>query len=137
MVKGGENIYPLEIEERLAAHPSIERAIVVGVPHKRLGEVVGAFLQRSSKSETPLSTGETLSNASGTSSGNTELLSDDAVRAWVRTELGRHKAPAHIFWLGDDPELPKDIPLTGSGKVKKYEMAAVAEGLVQKRKARL
>jgi acyl-CoA synthetase (AMP-forming)/AMP-acid ligase II len=46
IIRGGENIYPLEIEDRLVAHPAIERAIVVGVKHARMGEVVGAFLQR-------------------------------------------------------------------------------------------
>ena len=42
---GGENIFPLEIEERLAQHPSIIQASVVGIPDNKYGEVVDAFLQ--------------------------------------------------------------------------------------------
>ncbi|KAF7550762.1 hypothetical protein G7046_g7919 [Stylonectria norvegica] len=45
IIRGGENIYPLEIEERLMAHPAISRAIVVGLKSKHYGEVVGAFVE--------------------------------------------------------------------------------------------
>jgi len=90
---------------------------VVGVKHQRLGEVVAAFLQRSNNHE--------------------HVPSDEAVRDWVRERLGRHKAPTHIFWLGDDPAVPATLPLTGSGKVKKYEMARLAESLVASRRPKL
>ncbi|KAL1652048.1 putative NRPS-like protein biosynthetic cluster [Diplodia intermedia] len=108
IIRGGENIYPLEIEERLVAHPAIERAIVVGLRHTKYGEVVGAFLQRVA---------------------GQERLSDDAVREWTRQHLGRHKAPAHIFWLGEDG-VDTNIPMTGSGKIKKYELRKYGDELV-------
>lgn len=108
IIRGGENVYPLEIEERLVQHPAVDRAIVVGISHQRYGEVVGAFLQRTAEAKRP----------------------DDAeLQAWTRETLGRHKAPVHIFWLGEDG-VTSNLPLTGSGKIKKYEMKRIAEELV-------
>ena len=111
---GGENIYPLEVEERLAEHPSVARAIVVGIKDDHYGEVVGAFLEQR-----------------GGTSAQTRPQDDD-IRAFTRLKLGRHKAPTHIFWFGDE-DVPATIPLTGSGKVKKFEMAKTGEEIVRRR----
>ncbi|KAF1911479.1 hypothetical protein BDU57DRAFT_461370 [Ampelomyces quisqualis] len=108
IIRGGENIYPLEIEERLVQHPSITRAVVVGVSHPRYVEVPAAFLLREEGTDKP---------------------SLDEVRTWVRKILGRHKAPVHIFWLGED--CSDEIPLTGSGKIKKFVLRDVAENLLK------
>lgn len=112
IIRGGENIYPLEIEERLMAHPSITKAIVTGLKDAHYGEVVGAFLQGEDGKPRP---------------------TDQEMRDWVRQKLGKHKAPAHIFWLGEGG-VPLDVPLTGSGKVKKYEMAKFGEETLRKRR---
>ncbi|KAF2102362.1 AMP-binding enzyme [Rhizodiscina lignyota] len=104
IIRGGENIYPLEIEERLMAHPAIERAIVVAVEHAKYGEVVGTFLQLRSGQVQP---------------------SDEKLREWTRETLGWHKSPAHVFWLGKDG-IPGQVPLTGSGKVQKYVLKDIA-----------
>jgi acyl-CoA synthetase (AMP-forming)/AMP-acid ligase II len=106
---GGENIYPLEIEERLVQHPSIARAIVVGVSHPRYVEVPSAFLLHEEGTEKP-------------------GLED--IKSWVRKVLGRHKAPVHVFWLGEDCNA--EVPLTGSGKIKKFVLRDVAEGILKK-----
>lgn len=150
IIRGGENIYPLEIEERLVQHPDIERAIVVGVNHNRYGEVVACFLLRSPTSiqidsTTPASAvseaierGEpeavtqSILKASSSSSPRQNSLDDEQVRDWVRQTLGRHKAPAYVFWLGEG-NVPADVPLTGSGKVKKYEMKKLAEKVIARR----
>lgn len=108
IIRGGENIYPLEIEERLVQHEAVDRAIVVGLPHKKYGEVVAAFLQRTAGADRP---------------------SDEAVREWTRGTLGRHKAPAHIFWIGEDG-VTSDIPITGSGKIQKFRMREIGERLL-------
>jgi len=50
------------------------------------------------------------------------------VQAWVRQVLGRHKAPVHVFWLGEDCD--GEVPLTGSGKIKKFVLRDVAEGIL-------
>ncbi|OAL18527.1 hypothetical protein AYO22_10504 [Fonsecaea multimorphosa] len=105
-----------EIESRLVEHEAIDRAIVVGVKHDRYGEVVAAFLQHSSSTA--------------------HRPSDENIREWVRLKLGRHKAPAHIFWLGEDG-VPATVPLTGSGKVRKFELAQLAGQLVTKGRPKL
>ncbi|KAF1994954.1 acetyl-CoA synthetase-like protein [Amniculicola lignicola CBS 123094] len=106
-ITSGENIYPLEIEERLVEHPAISRAIVVGVSHPRYVEVPAAFLQLEDRAQKP---------------------GLEEVKAWVRKILGRHKAPVHVLWIGEDYE--DEIPLTGSGKIKKFVLRKAAEDLI-------
>jgi len=89
------------------AHPAIATAIVVGLKSKRYGEVVGVFL--------------------GAEEGRRP--GEEDVRDWVRRKLGKHKAPEHIFWLGQGG-VPADVPLTGSGKVKKFQMAELGNRLL-------
>ncbi|KAF2170494.1 hypothetical protein M409DRAFT_51530 [Zasmidium cellare ATCC 36951] len=109
IIRGGENIYPLEIEERLVEHPAIERAIVVGLPHPKYQEVPAAFLQRV----------ESVQNRP----------SMEEIQEWTRKTLGRHKAPVHVFWLGEDG-VTADVPITGSGKIKKFEMRKIGQELL-------
>ena len=104
----GENIYPLEIEERLLEHPSISHAAVVGVKDDRYGEAVAAFLQ--------------------VRPGAGKIPTDD-LRQWVREGLGRHKAPSHIFWVGLS-EMVRDFPLTGNGKYQKEAMRALGNSML-------
>ncbi|PSR74221.1 hypothetical protein BD289DRAFT_448786 [Coniella lustricola] len=93
------------------AHPSITLAIVVGLKDDHYGEVVGAFLDGQKDVSSHLSKAE--------------------VREWVTKRLGRHKAPAHIFWMGDG-DIPATAPLTGSGKVRKFELAKIGEDVLKK-----
>ena len=99
---GGENIFPLEIEERLVQHPSIVQASVVGLPDPKYGEVVCAFLQPRLGEARP---------------------SLDKLREFVRQVLGRHKAPVHAFWLEEEEDFPK----TGSGKIQRYVLKEQAK----------
>ena len=96
-------------------HPSISRAIVVGLKDSHYGEVVASFVEKTDNSATP---------------------SDDELRDWVRKTLGKHKSPTHIFWLGR-AGVPADVPLTGSGKVRKFEMARLGNDLLQNTTAKL
>ncbi|EDN04659.1 long-chain-fatty-acid-CoA ligase [Histoplasma capsulatum] len=109
IIRGGENIYPLEIEERLTAHPAISRATVVGLPSKHYGEIVGAFLVLEPGHACP---------------------PDDEIKNWTRQTLGRHKAPKHVFVFGLDPRLPQDMPQTGSGKIQKQVLRDLGKRLV-------
>lgn len=111
IIRGGENIYPLEIEERLTAHPNINRAAVIGVLNDHYGEVVGAFLIMEEGQACP---------------------SDEEIRSWTRETLGRHKAPQHIWVFGRDSGLPDSFPQTGSGKVQKQILRELAKTLMQK-----
>ncbi|KAI2766629.1 hypothetical protein DTO012A8_8130 [Penicillium roqueforti] len=111
IIRGGENIYPLEIEERLAAHPSIELASVVGIADPKYGEVVGAFIAIASGAGRP---------------------TDDELRAWTRETLGRHKAPQHVFVFGEEGA-SSTVPVTGSGKVRKVELRDMAMAVLAQR----
>ncbi|CZS92713.1 related to long-chain-fatty-acid-CoA ligase [Rhynchosporium graminicola] len=115
IIRGGENIYPVEIESRLTSHPSghVSRSAVVGIPHHKYGEVVVAFLLPSSSSHW------------------LDRPTDDELRVWVRQALGWHKAPVHVFWFGDEEVGMDEVPQTGSGKVKKHVLRKVGEEIVQ------
>ncbi|KAL9609381.1 MAG: hypothetical protein Q9167_005850 [Letrouitia subvulpina] len=93
IIKGGENIHPLEVENCLLGHSKISEASVVGLPDERYGEVVAAFVVQ----------------AVG---GN---LSTDEVRNWVRQRLSHHLVPRYVFWVDD-------FPKTASGKIQKFKL---------------
>lgn len=112
IIRGGENIYPLEIEERLVSHRAISRASVVGLPDDHYGEVVAAFLTLAEGSPRP----------------------DDAeIRQWTRERLGRHKAPKYVFVFDVDHGLPVQMPQTASGKVQKQVLRDLGKALVEGR----
>jgi len=79
---------------------------VVGLPSSKYGEVVTAVLQHRLRQTKP---------------------SAQNVRAFVRETLGWHKAPVHVFWLGEKEDFPK----TGSGKIKKHELKKMAIQLLE------
>ncbi|CAG8975234.1 hypothetical protein HYALB_00011934 [Hymenoscyphus albidus] len=115
IIRGGENIYPVEIEVRLCEHPSVARAVVVGIPDQKYGEVVAAFLQYT---DAP--------------SPSKETPSDEEIRGWTRQVLGRHKAPVYVFWFGKEGA-PVEVPQTGSGKVKKPDLRFLGVKIVRER----
>jgi fatty-acyl-CoA synthase len=91
IIRGGENIYPREIEEMLFAHPDVAEVAVVGIPDEKWGEQVAAFVR----------------SAPGSSPSEADLL------AYVREHLAPFKSPR--YWRFID-----GFPLTASGKVQKY-----------------
>jgi fatty-acyl-CoA synthase len=93
IIRGGENIYPREIEEFLHTHPKIADVQVVGVPDRRLGEVVAAWIR--------LKPGE---------SGEAE-----DIRGFCRDRLAYFKVPQYIRFVDA-------FPMTLSGKVQKYKI---------------
>ena len=105
IIRGGENIGPLEIEERLFAHPAIKQASVFGIPNERYGEVVAAFLELEDGREKP---------------------DDEAIRKWVRDTLSRFKAPVRVWWLGDvEKGCPAEWPKTANGKLRKKDIREI------------
>ncbi|KAI1272913.1 hypothetical protein F5Y07DRAFT_412088 [Xylaria sp. FL0933] len=109
IIRGGENISPLEIEERLMAHPSIAQSAVIGVPDQKYGEQICAFVERCPTS--------------------TVTPSDKDLRSWVRETLAYFKAPKYFIWLGSHQRF-REWPKTGSGKLRKPDLRKVAPSLL-------
>ncbi|KAJ0371548.1 hypothetical protein COL26b_009639 [Colletotrichum chrysophilum] len=110
IIRGGENISPIEIEARLLSHAAVGESCVVGLDHKKYGEVVACFLKLASDATRP---------------------SDEEIRTWVTQRLGRHKAPEYIFWLGS-PDVGSELPKTGSGKYQKHLVRELGNALVKR-----
>ncbi|PRX41100.1 fatty-acyl-CoA synthase [Planifilum fimeticola] len=106
IIRGGENIYPREIEEFLYTHPKILDVQIVGVPDEKYGEQVAAFIR--------VKEGET--------------LTFEEVRAFCEGKIARYKIPRYVFFV-------EEYPMTASGKIQKFrlrEMAARELGMVEK-----
>jgi len=104
VIRGGENIYPREIEEFLYAHPDIEEVQVIGVPDQKYGEELCAWIK--------LRTGA-------------EPLDAEAVRAYSAGKLAHYKIPRYVL-------LVDEFPMTVTGKIRKVQMrgeSAVRLGL--------
>jgi fatty-acyl-CoA synthase len=93
VIRGGENVYPREIEEFLYMHPDVEDVQVVGVPDEKYGEELCAWVIARSGA----------------------ALEEDAVREFCRGRLAHFKVPRYVF-------LTDAFPMTVTGKVQKYKM---------------
>ncbi len=94
VIRGGENIYPREIEEFLYQHPDIEDVQVVGVPDEKYGEELCAWLKMKADA-TPLDA--------------------DAVRAFATGRLAHYKIPRYVMVV-------EEFPMTVTGKIRKVQM---------------
>jgi len=103
IIRGGENIYPREIEELLLTMPEITDIQVVGIPDKKYGEIVGAFVI--------LKKGADLTEAD--------------IRDYALSKIARYKVPKHVF-------IVDEFPLTASGKIQKYRLRDLAVELLNK-----
>jgi fatty-acyl-CoA synthase len=91
IIRGGENVYPREVEEFLFRHPKIADVTVVGVPHERFGEEVCAWIK--------LRAGESVSS--------------EEIREYCKGQIAHFKIPSHIAFV-------ESFPMTVTGKVQKY-----------------
>jgi fatty-acyl-CoA synthase len=94
VIRGGENIYPREVEEFLYTHPDIVDAQVVGVPDDKYGEELMAWIRLR---------------------GGAEPLNAESVRAFCTGKLAHYKIPRYVH-------LTEDFPMTVTGKVRKIQM---------------
>jgi fatty-acyl-CoA synthase len=97
IIRGGENIYPKEIEEFLFSHPKIAQVAVFGIPDKLYGEVVMAWIQ--------LHTGKT--------------CDEDEIKDFCKGKIAHFKVPENI-WFVDS------FPMTVTGKLQKFRMREIA-----------
>ena len=94
MIRGGENVYPREVEEFLYTHPDIEDVQVIGVPDDRYGEEICAWIRMRP---------------------DRAALDADAVRTFCEGRLAHFKIPRYV-------KIVDAFPMTVTGKVRKIEM---------------
>ncbi|MGW3473563.1 AMP-binding protein [Saccharopolyspora sp. NPDC000995] len=102
VIRGGENIYPREIEEFLYTHPDILDAQVVGVPDQRYGEELMAWIRMRE---------------------GADALTAEALREFCTGKLAHYKIPRYVHVVDE-------FPMTVTGKIRKVEMRQTAEKLL-------
>lgn len=100
VIRGGENVYPREIEEFLYTHPDIVDAQVIGVPDAKYGEELAVWIRMRD---------------------GAEPLTADAVREFASGRLAHYKIPRYV-------RIVDDFPMTVTGKVRKVEMREITMG---------
>ncbi len=95
IIRGGENIYPIEIEQFLMRHPKIADAQVIGIPDVFMGEEMAALIRLKPE----------------------EQLTEEELRGYCRANISRYKVPKYFKFVSA-------YPLTASGKIKKFELRA-------------
>jgi fatty-acyl-CoA synthase len=93
VIRGGENVYPREVEEFLYRHPAIQDVQVFGVPDPRYGEEICAWIKVRAG----------------------ERLTEQDVKAFCQSQIAHYKVPRHIRFV-------EDFPMTVTGKVQKFIM---------------
>ncbi|KAK0724657.1 putative amp dependent CoA ligase [Lasiosphaeris hirsuta] len=119
--RGGENIFPADVESVLEQHPDVAVAAVVGIPDDYWGEIVGVFVQRATKAE-------------GTKTNlDAKKIGDKDLKLFLRNKIASHKTPEHYFWLGEGAGVPDELPFNHTGKLMKQELRLVAITLVEQK----
>jgi fatty-acyl-CoA synthase len=93
VIRGGENVYPREIEEFLYQHPAIRDVSVIGVPDERYGEELCAWVILNEGAE----------------------LDEEGVKSFCRGTIAHYKVPRYVMFV-------TEFPMTVSGKVQKFKM---------------
>ena len=101
IIRGGENIYPSEIETFLQTMPEIKIAQVVGIPSKKYGESVGAFIMLNDGCH----------------------LHEMDIKDYCKDKIARYKVPKYIFFV-------EEFPLTGSGKIQKFRLRDIGVNIL-------
>jgi fatty-acyl-CoA synthase len=97
IIRGGENVYPREIEEFLYTHPEVSDVQVYGVPDEKYGEKVAAAVKLREGSE----------------------LTADDIRDYCSENIAYYKVPEYVDFV-------EDYPMTASGKIQKYKLREAA-----------
>ncbi len=97
IIRGGENIYPREIEDFIFTHPKVAEVAVFGIPDKFYGEEIMAWIQLHAK----------------------ETCSKEEIQSFCKGEIAHFKIPKHIWFV-------EEFPLTVTGKLQKFRMREMA-----------
>jgi fatty-acyl-CoA synthase len=97
IIRGGENIYPKEIEEFLYTHPKIRDVQVIGVPSEQYGEEIMACIILK----------------------DNEVLTEQEVKDFVHANMAKHKVPSYVDFV-------TEFPMNAAGKIMKYKMREAA-----------
>ena len=106
IIRGGENIYPKEIEDFIYTHPKVRDVQVIGVPDEQYGEEIMACVI--------LKEGET--------------SSEEEIKAYVRDHMAKHKVPRYVTFV-------QEFPMNAAGKILKYKMREDAVEYLKLQKA--
>jgi fatty-acyl-CoA synthase len=98
IIRGGENVYPREIEEFLYTHPDVSDVQVYGVPDEKYGEQVAAVIIKKRPDSD---------------------LTDEGVKEFCREHIARYKVPYYVDFV-------EEYPMTASGKIQKYKLRETA-----------
>jgi len=104
IIRGGENIYPREIEEFLFTIHGVKDVQVAGIPDEKYGELVGAFIIKEENAD----------------------LKEEDIRDFALERIARYKVPKHVFFIDE-------FPLTASGKVQKFKLSELGTELANKK----
>lgn len=110
IIRGGENLSPVRIENCLTSHPDITEAAAIAVPDERYGEVVGVWI---------------------TLRRGARRLNPEEIVDWVKDQMNPQNAPSWVWYLGENG-IPAQLPKTASGKVMKNVLREWARSLVRK-----
>jgi fatty-acyl-CoA synthase len=102
IIRGGENVYPKEIEEFLYTMPGVKDVQVVGIASVKYGEEVGAFVVPKADSS----------------------LTEEEIRDFCRGKISRFKIPRYVFFVDGFPQ-------TASGKIQKYKLREMGDAKVK------
>lgn len=94
VIRGGENIYPKEIEDFLSTHPDIVETHVIGVPDERLGETICAYIRVTEKGQT---------------------LDRQKLKEFSKGKIAHFKVPQYV-------KIVDNFPKTTSGKIQKFKL---------------
>ena len=104
IIRGGENIYPREIEEFLYTNPKVKDVQVVGIASEKYGEEVAAFIQLKASQQ----------------------ATEQEIKSFCKDQISYHKIPKYVFFVDE-------YPSTASGKIQKYKLRELAKTLLQQR----
>ena len=106
IIRGGENIYPKEIEDFIYTHPKVQDVQVIGVPDKQYGEEIMACVIPKPG----------------------ESLTAEEIKEYVMTHMAKHKVPRYVTFVNE-------FPMNAAGKILKYKMREEAARLPEFREA--